>query len=258
MPPVARFVGFSVPEVQGVPDILGPEGVAQREVVLQEDILFADNKNDLEVTKLPDDGVVVEEGDILAGHIEIDVLVAVSFEEVVEMFEGDSQVIAAAEADDLVKKEGKFEGEVDGVPGAEAAAGGDDGGVRVLKLYEGEHFGQDIFFVLEVTEDTFGRIELFCVEAFFIDAVEAIHLNGAGFDLGAEGFDNLPVFVVIEAGGTGREEDNRVAGVAEDEQFHVSLKAWTEPFVVFPVHGLMVERYCRMIPFHSAYPFSLI
>ena len=39
-----------------------------------------------------DDGVVVEEWDVLAGHIEIDVLVAVPFEEIFEMFEGDSEV----------------------------------------------------------------------------------------------------------------------------------------------------------------------
>jgi hypothetical protein len=258
MAPVSGFVGFTVKEVQGVPDILRPEGVAQREIVLEEDVFFTNHKNDLEVTELSDDGIVVEEGDVLARHIEIDVLVPVPVEEVFEMLDGDSEVEATAKADDLVKEVGEFEGEVDGVPGAEAAARGDDGRVGVLQLDEGKNFSQYIFLILKVAEDAIGRVEVFGVEAFFIDAVEAVDLDLAGYDLPAEGFDDLPVFVVIEAGSAGRKEKDGVAGVAEYEEFHVPLEARTEPSVVFPVHGLMVERYCRMIPFHSAYPFSLM
>ena len=134
MTPVAGFVGFTIPEVEGIPDVFGPKGVAQREVVLQKDIFFANNKNDLEVPELPDDRVVVKEGDILAGHIEIDVLVTMSFEQVVEMFECDGEVIAAAQADDLMEQMSVFKGEVDGVPGAEAAAGSNDGRVGIFLL----------------------------------------------------------------------------------------------------------------------------
>jgi hypothetical protein len=105
---------------------------------------------------------------------------------------------------------------------------------------------------LEVAEDAFGRVEVFGIEAFFIDAVEAVDLDRTGFDLAAEGIYDLPVFVVIEVGGAGREEKDGIAGMAENEEFHVPLEAWTEPFMIFPVHGLMVERYCRMIPFHNA------
>jgi hypothetical protein len=85
----------------------------------------------------------------------------------------------------------------------------------VLLLNEAEDFGQDVFFILEVAEDTLFRVKMFSVEAFFIDAVEAIDLDAAGFDLPAEGIDHLPVFVVIEAGGAGWEEEDRVSGVAE-------------------------------------------
>jgi hypothetical protein len=243
MPPVASLVGFSVKEVQGVADTFGPEGVADREVVLQENIFFTDHKNNLEVAKLPDDCFVVEEGDVLAGHIEIDILVAVPVEEVFEMFEADGEVVAPAQADDFVKEEGIFEGEVGSVPGSEAASRGDDGGVGVFELDEREDFGQHIFLILKVPEDPFRGIKVLRVEAFFIDAVQAVDLDLTGFDLPAEGLDHLPVFVVIEACGAGGEEEYGVAGVAENEEFHVPLEAWTEPFVVFPVHGLMVERY---------------
>jgi hypothetical protein len=252
MPPVPGLVGFSVEEVQGVPDIFGPEGIAECEVILQENIFFTDHKNNLEVAKLPDDRIVMEEGDVLAGHIEIDVLVAVPVEEVFEMFEANREVVAPAEADDFVEEEGVFEGEVGSVPGAEAASRGDDGGVGVLKLDKGEDFGQHIFLIFKVAEDAFGRVEVFGIEAFFIDAVEAVDLDLTGIDLPAEGIYDLPVFVVIEAGGAGREEKNGIAGMAKNEEFHVPPEAWTEPFMIFPVHGLMVDRYCRMIPFHNA------
>src|ERR1700677_5160493 len=117
-----------------------------------------------------DDGVVVEERNILARHIEIDVLVAMPVEEVFEMPERDREVIAAAEANDLVKEMRKFKGEIDGMPGAEAAAGSDDGGVGVLMLYEREDFGQYIFFVLKMAEDPFDGMEALFVKALFIDA----------------------------------------------------------------------------------------
>jgi hypothetical protein len=86
VPPVAGLVGFSVKEVQGVPDIFRPEGVAECEVILQENIFFTDHENYLEVAQLPDDRIVIEEGDILTGHIKIDVLVPVSVEEVLKVF----------------------------------------------------------------------------------------------------------------------------------------------------------------------------
>jgi len=208
-------MGFSVPEVQGVPDVLAPKGVTQGLVVFEEDVLLADDEGDLEVFELLDDTVVIEVRDILAGHIVINVLVTIAVEEVLEMFERAGEVIAATETDDLMEDAGVFEGEVGGVPGAEAATGGYRGGVGVLLLNEVKDFGQDIFFILEVAEDPFFRVELFGVEAFFIDAVEAIDLDVAGFDLPAEGVDHLPVFVVIEAGGAGREEEDRISGVAE-------------------------------------------
>jgi hypothetical protein len=151
-----------------------------------------------------------------------------------------------------VKEVGEFEGEIDGMPGAEAAACCDDGGMRILELDKGKHFGQHIFLILKVTEDAIAGLEVFGVKAFFIDAVEAVDLDLAGCDFAAERVDYLPVFVVIEVGGAGGEEDDGVAGVPENKEFHVPLEAGTEPFVVFPVHGLMVERYCRMIPFHNA------
>ena len=41
--PVAGLVGFSVEEVKGIPDVFGPEGVAERKVILEEDILFTNH-----------------------------------------------------------------------------------------------------------------------------------------------------------------------------------------------------------------------
>jgi hypothetical protein len=223
MAPEAGLVGFSVKEVKGVPNIFGPKGVAQCKVVLEEDVFFANHEYDLEVAELPDDPIVMEKWNVLAWHIEIYVLVAVSFEKVLKVFEADGEIVPAAETDDFVKEVGEFEGEIDSMPGAEAAACGDDGGMRILELDKGKHFGQYIFLILKMSVDAIAGWEVFGVKAFFVDAVEAVDLDLAGCDFAAERVDYLPVFVVIKAGGAGGEEDNGIAGMAENEKFHVPL-----------------------------------
>ena len=252
MAPVAGFVGFAVPEVEGVPDAFFPEGVADDAIIFEEDVFFADDEDDLHAFQLGDDGGVGKVGDEEAGHVEVDVLVTVAVEEVVKMFEWGSEVVAAAEAYHFVEEVGVFEGEVCGVVGAEAAAGGDQGWVRVFLLYEGDDLVEDIFFVFKIVEDAFCGVDMTGVEAFFIGAIEAIDLDGAGLNFFAKGVDDLPVFIVIEAGGAGREKEDGVAGMAEDQQFHIPGEIWTIPLMIFSSHVVLAARYCWMISFHKA------
>jgi len=251
MPPVFGFVGFSVPQVQRVPDTFCPECVAYNTIVFEEHVFFAYYKYDLQCFELPDQLFVPEVRDELAGHIVIDIIVAVAFEEVFEVFQGGGEVVTAAEAYHFMKKAGIFKGEVGGVIGAKAAAGGHDGGMGVFFLYEVEDFVEDIFFVLQVSQDTFGRVEASGVKALFINAVEAPDLDGPCFDLSLEGVDHVPVFIVEEAGCTGREEQYGISGVAEDQQFHVPLQVGAEPFIIFSFH-VGADRYCSIISFHKA------
>jgi hypothetical protein len=102
-------MGFSVPEVQGVPDVLAPEGVAQGLVVFEEDIFLAYYKDDLEGFKLLDELRIIEVWDILTRHVVVDVLVAEPVEEVLKMIEGGGEIITTAEADDLMEEMGVFE-----------------------------------------------------------------------------------------------------------------------------------------------------
>jgi hypothetical protein len=194
----------------------------------------------------------VEVGDILAGCIVIDILVAVAFEEVVEMFEGDGEVVTAAEADDFVKEWGYLNARLTACqaprlqPAVTTVGGGSfvvpEGGLRSEHIFRIENGGGCFS----------AGVEVFGIEALFIDAVQAIDLDGAGLYFAAKGFDDLPVFVVIEAGGAGGEEQHRVAGVAKNEQLHIPFQMGAKPFMIFLVHGLMVDRYCRMISFHKA------
>lgn len=252
MPPVFGFMGFPVPEVQCVPDAFCPEGVAYKAVVFEEDVFFSYDKNDLQRFDLADELFVLQVGDEQAGHIVIYVIVAIAFEEVAEMFHGDGEVVSTAQAYHFMKKGGIFKGEVGGVECAEAAAGGYDGGVGIFLLYEGEDFVEDVFFVLQVPQDTFGGVEAFGIKAFLIDAVDAPDLDGPGFDLSSECVDDMPVFIVEEAGCTGGEEQYGISGVAEDQQFHVPLQVRAEPFIIFSFHDVRSDRYCSIISFHKA------
>jgi hypothetical protein len=252
MAPVAGFVGLAVPEVEGVPDTFFPEGVADDTVVFEEDVFFADDEDDLHAFEFGDDGRVGEVGDEEARHVEIDVLVAVAIEEVLEVFEWGGEVVAAAEAYHFVEEVGVFEGEVGGVVGAEAAAGGDQRRMRIFLLYEGDDLFEYIAFILKITEDTFRGVDVAGIETFLVDTIETVDLDGSGFYFFAKGVDDLPVFIVIKAGGTGGEEEDWVAGMAEDQQLHIPGEMGAEPLMIFSSHGFLAARYRRMISFHRA------
>ena len=105
---------------------------------------------------------------------------------------------------------------------------------------------------MKIAEDAFRRVDVAGIEAFFVDAIEAVDLDGAGLYFFAKGVDDLPVFIVIKAGGTGREKEDGVAGMAEDQQFHVPGEMGAEPLMIFSSHGVLAARYCWMISFHKA------
>jgi len=215
--PIPGFVGFAVPEMQGIPDAFCPERIAECLVVLQEDVFFAYDKNDFQCFKCGNPIGMSQVRDILAGSVVIDVFIPVAIEEITEMFERNGKVIAAAETYDLVKEVWIFKGEVDCMPGTEAAAGRNDCWVRVFFLYAGEYFFDDIFFELEVAEDAFGGIEFLCIKAVLVYAVEAPDLDDACLDLAAEGFDDAPVLIVKKVSSAGWEEQYRISGMAEDQ-----------------------------------------
>ena len=143
-------MGFTVPDMEAIPDAFTPEGVADGAVILQENIFFTHHKNDLHRFHLADEAFVVEVGDELPGHIVIDILVPVAFEEVSEIFHRGSEVIAAAESDHFMEEAGIFESEIGRVVSAQAASGGDGCGAGVFDPDEIHHFEEDILFVLQV------------------------------------------------------------------------------------------------------------
>ena len=136
--------------MQGVPDTFCPECIAEGLVVFHEDVFFSYDKNDFQCFECGDPIRVMKVRDELAGSVVIDIFIPVAIEEIAEMFERDGKVIAAAETHDFVKEIRIFEGEIDGVPCAQAAAGCYDCGMRVFFLNSGEHFFNHIFFELEV------------------------------------------------------------------------------------------------------------
>ncbi len=250
--PIPGFMGFAVPEMQGVPDTFCPEGIAEGLVVFKKDVFFSYDKNDFQRFECGDPVRVMKVGDELARGVVIDIFIPLAIEKIPEMFEIDGQVIAAAQTHDFVKEIRVFEGEIDSVPGAEAAAGCYDPGVRVFFLHAGKYFFDDIFFKLQVAEYPFGWVEFLCVKAIPVNAVQAPDLDVSGLDLTATGFDDAPVLIVEKMSGAGGEKQYRISGMAEDQQLHIPLQMGAKPFMIFSVHGVGAARYWLMISFHKA------
>ena len=223
MPPVTGFMGFSVPEVQGIPHALTPEGIAELLVILQENIFFPYNEDDLLCFQEVDQLLVIQVGNELAGHVVIDILIPMAFEKVFKVLHRGGQVIASAEPHHLVKMTGVFKCQVGGVISAQAAAGSHHGKSGVLLLYQRYHFFQQVLFVLEMAEDPVGGRDTFVIKTFPINAVKAIYLDLTAFDLTPQGVDDMPVLVVIKMGCPCGEEQHGLTGLTEDQQFHIPL-----------------------------------
>jgi len=141
--------------MEGVPDAFTPKSVAQCLVILHENIPFTNDKDNFEGFQLADQLWVLKVWDILTGHVIIDILIAVAFEKVLKMFERDAEVETAAEGNSLMEESRIFKCEVECMPRAEATARGNDGRMGILFLYQVEDFGQNIVFVLEMSQDSF-------------------------------------------------------------------------------------------------------
>ena len=85
--PIPGFVGFAVPEMQGVPDTFCPEGIAEGLVVFKKDVFFSYDKNDFQCLECGDPIRVIEVRDELAGGVVIDIFIPIAIEEIAEMFE---------------------------------------------------------------------------------------------------------------------------------------------------------------------------
>src|SRR6185503_1526113 len=235
-----------------IPDAFAPERIADGLVILQKNVLFSHDKDDLQPLDKTYQLFVIQIGYELSRHIVVDILVPVAVEKVVEMRHVGGEIIAPAEPYYFVENGRIFKSYVGRMIGAQAAACRHQGRGSILLMHQRDHFPQDILFILEMTKDPMGWEDVPGIEAFFIDAVQAIYLYLPCFYLLTHGVDDLPVLIVVEMGCSGGKENNRVSGLAKDQQFHIPPEGGTKPFMIFPVHRMMVDSCCRMISFHKA------
>ena len=72
--------------------------------------------------------------------------------------------------------------------------------------------------------------------ALGVDAVDAVHLNPAVFQMLAHRLIHLAVFPIEETSlGSGKYNDAS-PGVTPDDQFHVTVEVGAMPFVIFSIH----------------------
>ena len=128
----------------------------------------------------------------------------------------------------------------------------------VLEADQRHDFVDQVVLVLHVAGDAPARGHLAVVPALHVDRVDAVELQVAAIDAAGEGADHAAVFKLVEAPAGGGKDEDRQAGVAEDEQFHVAAEARGIPLMVFTVHGyLKVGLPANSLPTCSV-PFHLL
>lgn len=119
----------------------------------------------------------------------------------------------------------------------DAAAVGDHKRVSFLCPHEGYNFAQQVALILFVTSDSRSRLPPVTVETFAVDAVDTIELKQTGIDRVGKGIDHAPILVVEKAAFAGGEDQDFRPGMTENEQFHFTAQAGTEPAMILSIHS---------------------
>ncbi len=117
--------------------------------------------------------------------------------------------------------------------------------VGVPALGEGQHFIEQVVFVLPLPPGTGTGMFPFAVPGFVIDAADHHHVPPALANAVADDVHHPAVFPFMEAAEGGGEHDDGGPAVAEFEEFHVSVERWTPPAVILSVHGCRSYPECR-------------
>lgn len=174
---------------------------------------------------VPEGGVGVARKKI-DGVIEIDVVIIIAIGKGAD-FED------AAHREAMRREGGVTEGEIRGVVSPEAAAGGGDAGAAGFADGTGDDLVEDEPVVEGLVPGAICGGDRLVVPAEGVEAVGAIDLYFSVLEEPAGGFDEAHVLILVVASFGGREQDQRVTGIAEYEHFELPLDDGGEPFMIF-------------------------
>lgn len=254
--PKAATVGSTVPVVQAVPDAFVPKDLAEVLVVFSKGVVITDDECDLHLAEGGDPVLALQSRKEVGGGIEEDLVAVVAVEEVPEVVDLEGEVVASGEGDKLLETLGVAEGDVCGVEGAEAAAMRDGRLVWVLQLHQREDLLEDVVFVVEVALDSPMGMGPPAVEAFGVDAIDAVELKFSRFDSFSRLLDQPKVFVLEEATPACWKNQYTCTSVSKNKQLHVSPEAWAPPFMIFAIHRLWRISQAGLGKFEEGVKFS--
>src|SRR5260221_11952846 len=105
---------------------------------------------------------------------------------------------------------------------------------------------EQISLVGDVALDALGGVDLFVIPALFVHAIDAKRLQFAPLVAMANAGDHVAILVIEETAHGRREDEYRMAGVAKNQQFHLSAERRTMPFVIFAIHDSEYLHNCRL------------
>ena len=152
-PPIVGAVGTVFPDMQLVRHAFGMQNPAEIFIVLPKRVGVAYGEYHIHIPQVRESLGAREIRKEMGWHVEIDVLVVVTFEKVRESSDVQCEVITPREGRKLAKEMRVSHGNVHGMVGAEAATVRHDAWVRVLQTHEREDLVEDVFFVLPVPLD---------------------------------------------------------------------------------------------------------
>lgn len=235
--PVGPVVAIAVPDAESVPDALFPEELAQPLVIAEERVVFADGNDQFQIADFFQVIVIVFAGDVFAGTALGDIVIHVAAGPFAD-------IIDTAHTDDAVEMFGEAQSNTDRMIGTKAGTGGDAKVIGIFGLGEGYYFLDDVILILQMPMSFVAVLDVAVEPAFGVDAVDAVDLDPAVFEMFSYRLVHLSVFPVKEATLGGGKHNYAGSRMAPDDQLHVAVEVGAVPFMILSLH-LIIAFGCR-------------
>src|ERR687884_1746094 len=121
--------------------------------------------------------------------------------------------------------------------GAEATAGCDQEVGLIARTDERHHFVDDVALVLVVAHGAVVGWDAPVVPTLAVDAIHAEELQPPLLQMGGQRAHHAEILVLVKPAHGGREDQDRRAGVPEDEHLHIASQGRAGPALVLTLHG---------------------
>lgn len=220
-----------LPNVKPMVYVFTAQHPAESQVGVETDIPIGRAQDDVHVPKF----VVVESGQVIFRTVEIHIRIMEAIHKILD-------VERAAHGKHVADVSRMAKGEIGGMVSAETTARYGDFARIGIVFHTFDDLMTDHLVIPGVVADLVGRVYVLVIETVFVDTVGTENLHQSLLNKPRCRPDEALVAVFMETAHRGREEDDGIAGMSENEHFDLTAQVRRMPLEVFFSHKLRLQQ----------------